>query len=82
MIESVYFGGNWYILLLEWLEWAINMQLANPNNNIITKKTKYQPLPLKESWKRTDWKEKTNIKHKRTKIKINRADKVVVGQMG
>ena len=38
MIESVYFGGNWYILLLEWLEWAINMQLANPNNNIITKK--------------------------------------------
>ena len=51
MIESVYFGGNWYILLLEWLEWAINMQLANPNNNIITKKTKYQPLPLKENWK-------------------------------
>ena len=38
MIESVYFGENWYILLLEWLEWAINMQLANPNNNIITKK--------------------------------------------
>ena len=67
MIESVYFGGNWYILLLEWLEWAINMQLANPNNNIITKKLNISTTPSKRKLKRDGkkWKghERGNIKH-------------------
>ena len=58
MIESVYFGGNWYILLLEWLEWAINMQLANPNNNIITKKLNISTTPSNRKLKRDGKNEK------------------------
>ena len=62
--KLVYFASE----MVPWLEWAINMQLANPNKNIITKK--YQPHPLKEGWKGTDRdrKAKKGTKHKRTKI--------------
>ena len=41
--KLVYFASE----MVPWLEWAINMQLANPNKNIITKK--YRPHPLKKA---------------------------------